>query len=215
MTPLSLASFIALKALSTRNEDPQAASRPFDKDRDGFVLAEGGGIIVLEEYEHAMARGATIYAEGFGARDPERNLPVTPDTLFGIGSITKSFVAIGIMQLVEAGEIALPGETTASAFGKLSRWLAEGRGEAGAPSREDLAVGVMSLVAENVALVCAGVSAMTQTPRWVFGGSTLNDNPALQKILVRVGASFGMETRLLPDGGHAGARGALELVGNA
>jgi len=124
-----------------------------------------------------------------------------------------SRVDLLVADIYQEGEIALPGETTASAFGKLSRWLAEGRGEAGAPSREDLAVGVMSLVAENVALVCAGVSAMTQTPRWVFGGSTLNDNPALQKILVRVGTSFGMETRLLPDGGHAGARGALELVG--
>ncbi len=118
-----------------------------------------------------------------------------------------------VRDIYEEGEIPLPGDLTASAFGKLSRWLAEGRSEAGAPSREDLAGGVMSLVAENVALVCAGITAMTQTPRWVFGGSTLNDNPALQKIVVSVGESFGMQTRLLPDGGHAGARGALELLG--
>jgi len=67
-TPLGFACFIALKALSRRNDEPQRASRPFDKDRDGFILAEGAGIVVLEEYERAKARGARIYAEvtGFG-----------------------------------------------------------------------------------------------------------------------------------------------------
>ena len=66
LTPLGLASFIALKALSRRNDCPAAASRPFDQGRDGFVLSEGAGIIVLEEYEHAKARGANIYAEVLG-----------------------------------------------------------------------------------------------------------------------------------------------------
>ena len=65
---LGVGGFAAMRALSTRNDDPAAASRPWDKDRDGFVLGEGGGIMVLEEYEHAKARGARIYAElaGFG-----------------------------------------------------------------------------------------------------------------------------------------------------
>ncbi len=71
ITPLGLGGFCALKAVSTRNDNPQAASRPFDKDRDGFVMGDGAAILVFEEYERAKKRGAKIYAEvlGFGSTD--------------------------------------------------------------------------------------------------------------------------------------------------
>ena len=71
LSPVGLASFCALKSLSTKNDTPAIASRPFDVDRDGFILSEGAGVIVIEEYEHAKKRGAKIYAEllGYGATD--------------------------------------------------------------------------------------------------------------------------------------------------
>lgn len=67
--PVSVAGFCSMKAMSTRNDEPARASRPWDKDRDGFVIGDGAGVLILEEYEHAKARGARIYAElaGFGA----------------------------------------------------------------------------------------------------------------------------------------------------
>lgn len=69
VTPMGISGFASMKALSTRNDEPQLASRPFDADRDGFVLSEGAGLLVLEEYEHAKDRGARVYAEvlGYGA----------------------------------------------------------------------------------------------------------------------------------------------------
>ncbi|WP_417223151.1 beta-ketoacyl-ACP synthase II [Amphritea sp.] len=79
-TPLGVGGFSAARALSTRNDDPQAASRPWDRDRDGFVLGDGAGVVVLEEYESAKARGANIYAElvGFGMSDDAYHMTSPP-----------------------------------------------------------------------------------------------------------------------------------------
>lgn len=80
-TPLGVGGFGAARALSTHNENPQAASRPWDKDRDGFVLGDGAGLVVLEEYEHAKKRGAKIYAEivGFGMSSDAYHMTSPPE----------------------------------------------------------------------------------------------------------------------------------------
>jgi 3-oxoacyl-[acyl-carrier-protein] synthase II len=80
-TPVGLGGFAAARALSSRNDDPQAASRPWDKDRDGFVLSDGAGVMVIEEYEFAKARGANIYAEliGFGMSGDAYHMTLPPE----------------------------------------------------------------------------------------------------------------------------------------
>lgn len=79
--PMGIGGFASMKALSTRNDDPTKASRPFDKDRDGFLIAEGAGMLVLEELEHALARGANIYAEvvGAGASSDAHHIAAPPE----------------------------------------------------------------------------------------------------------------------------------------
>jgi 3-oxoacyl-[acyl-carrier-protein] synthase II len=94
ITPLGLGGFIACRALSERNDDPPAASRPFDKDRDGFVLAEGAGVLVLEEYERAKARGANIYGEVCGAGNTADAYHITAPHEEGIGAAESMRAAV-------------------------------------------------------------------------------------------------------------------------
>lgn len=92
ITPLAVAAFNALKALSTRNDEPEKASRPFDKDRDGFVMGEGCGMLLLESLEHAQARGATILAEivGFGSSCDAYHMTAPDDEGLGMALAMQS-----------------------------------------------------------------------------------------------------------------------------
>jgi 3-oxoacyl-[acyl-carrier-protein] synthase II len=99
LTPIGLASFCAARSLSQRNDNPPAASRPFDKDRDGFVLAEGAGILVLEEYEHAKKRGAKIYAELLGYAATDDGYHITAPLPDGAGAAKAMDLALADAQL--------------------------------------------------------------------------------------------------------------------
>jgi 3-oxoacyl-[acyl-carrier-protein] synthase II len=95
ITPLAIAGFAAAKSLSRRNDEPERASRPWDKDRDGFVLGEGAGVVVLEEYEHAKARGAKIYCEvlGYGLSSDAYHITAPPED--GDGAVRSMLHALG------------------------------------------------------------------------------------------------------------------------
>lgn len=94
VSPVGVGSFCALKALSTKNDTPEIASRPFDIDRDGFVIAEGGACVILEEYEHAKKRGAKIYAEllGYGATADAHHITAPPED--GAGAVKAMELAL-------------------------------------------------------------------------------------------------------------------------
>jgi len=94
ITPLSLAGFCAQKALSTRNDEPERSSRPFDADRDGFVIGEGAGVVILEELEHAKKRNAKIYAEFLGAGSSGDAYNIVAPHPDGIGAVNSMKMAL-------------------------------------------------------------------------------------------------------------------------
>ncbi|WP_341504063.1 beta-ketoacyl-ACP synthase II [Gallaecimonas sp. GXIMD4217] len=113
-TPLGMGGFGAARALSTRNEDPKAASRPWDRDRDGFVLGDGAGVMVLEDYEHAKARGARIYAElsGFGMSGDAYHMTSPPDDGAGAALSMANAVKDSGLALDSVGYVNAHGTST-------------------------------------------------------------------------------------------------------
>ncbi len=114
ITPMSIAGFSNMKALSERNEEPEKASRPFDKDRDGFVLSEGAGVMVFEEYEHAKRRGASILAEvlGYGASADGGHITQPDEHGTGAAKAMERALADAQMNASEVGYINAHGTST-------------------------------------------------------------------------------------------------------
>lgn len=113
-TPMGIGGFSALKALSTRNDEPTKASRPWDSNRDGFVLGDGAGVLVLEEYEHAKARGAKIYAElvGFGMSGDAHHMTATPEDGDGARRAMESAIRDAEIKPEQIGYINAHGTST-------------------------------------------------------------------------------------------------------
>ncbi|MDR1113288.1 MAG: beta-ketoacyl-ACP synthase II [Bacteroidales bacterium] len=114
IVPTAIGGFNAMHALSTRNDDPQTASRPFDKDRDGFVMGEGAGIVILETYEHAVARGAKIYAELAGSGMAEDTYHITAPHPEGKSAIMSMRLAVedAGLKLTDVNHINTHGTST-------------------------------------------------------------------------------------------------------
>ncbi|MDO6568824.1 beta-ketoacyl-ACP synthase II [Alteromonas sp. 1_MG-2023] len=114
ITPLGIAGFAAARALSSRNDDPQGASRPWDKDRDGFVMGEGAGVVMLEEYESAKARGATIYAElvGFGMSGDAYHMTSPPADGEGAATSMSNAIRDAKIESSEIGYVNAHGTST-------------------------------------------------------------------------------------------------------
>ncbi|GIX35742.1 MAG: 3-oxoacyl-[acyl-carrier-protein] synthase 2 [Lysobacteraceae bacterium] len=123
-SPTSVGGFCSMKAMSTRNEEPTRASRPWDKDRDGFVLGDGAGILVLEEYEHARARGARIYCElaGFGASSDAFHMTAPSESGEGAANCMRAALADAGLAPEEVGYLNAHG--TSTPLGDLAETLA-------------------------------------------------------------------------------------------
>jgi 3-oxoacyl-[acyl-carrier-protein] synthase II len=124
VTPTSVAGFCAMKALSTRNDEPEKASRPWDRDRDGFVMGDGGGAVILEELEHARARGARIYAEcvGFGMSSDAYHITAPPED--GAGAKLAMVNALRDAQMTPADIHYLNAHATSTPLGDKAETVA-------------------------------------------------------------------------------------------
>tara|TARA_B100000686_G_scaffold93131_1_gene99536 strand:- start:822 stop:2069 length:1248 start_codon:yes stop_codon:yes gene_type:complete len=113
-SPVTLAGFASMKALSSRNEEPELASRPWDKDRDGFLLGDGAGVLVLEEYEHAKSRGAKIYSElvGFGMSADAHHITSPPDDGHGAVAAMRNAIEDSALSLDSINYINAHGTST-------------------------------------------------------------------------------------------------------
>lgn len=113
-TQMGIGGFCSLKALSTRNDEPEKASRPWDIDRDGFILGDGAGVVILEEYEHAKARGAKIYAElaGFGMSSDAFHMTAPPDNGEGAALAMQNAIKDGGITAADVGYVNAHGTST-------------------------------------------------------------------------------------------------------
>ena len=129
-TPVGLGGFSAARALSTRNDDPERASRPWDKDRDGFVLGDGAGVMVLEEYEQARRRGAKIYAEvvGFGMSGDAFHMTLPPEDGRGAALSMQNAIRDAGIPLEKINYINAHGTSTGAGDVAESRAIETGMG---------------------------------------------------------------------------------------
>ncbi|NLR77888.1 beta-ketoacyl-ACP synthase II [Chitinophaga eiseniae] len=134
VTPASVGGFCAMKAMSVRNDDPTVASRPFDVDRDGFVMGEGAGALILEEYEHAKARGAHIYAEVAGAAMTADAYHMTATHPEGLGAFRAMQQALEDAGLDKSSVDYLNAHATSTPVGDLSEIAAIGKLFGAAPA---------------------------------------------------------------------------------